>query len=97
MQIFRCIVFWGKNYEKETLLQLKAYKNQELMERRDELSRVMTITKLHQAADFMKTGREISPEYMEEIFADSPKYLLNIVAQVLEALPENLIYLTRNH
>lgn len=72
------------------LMQLKDYSNEELMKKKDELSVVMMITKLHQAADFMKVGQEVSGEYLKESFADTPGYLLDIVAHVAEMLLERL-------
>ena len=68
------------------LMQLKDYSSAELMLKRDELSVVMMITGLHQAADFARLGKEISPEYLDSIFENSPEYLLDIVSQIVEAL-----------
>ena len=68
------------------LMQLKDYSNAKLMEKKDELSVVMMITKLHQAADFVKIGEEVSPGYLEESFSGTPEYLLGTVAHVVELL-----------
>ena len=68
------------------LMQLKDYSTAELMEKKDELSVLMMVTKLQKAADFSEIGREVSPAYLEEIFSGSPEYLLDIVARVVEAL-----------
>lgn len=68
------------------LMQLKDYSNMDLMERKDELSVLMMIAKLHHAAEFAEIGNEVSEEYLQESFAKAPEYLLNIVAQVVESL-----------
>ena len=68
------------------LMQLRDYSNAELMKRKDELSVVMMVAKLQKITDFARIGKEVSSEYLQEIFSDSPEYLLDIVEQVTRAL-----------
>lgn len=68
------------------LVQLKDYSNAELMKKKDELSVVMMMDRLHGIEDFDKANREISPGYLEGIAAEAPEYLLDIIAQVAEAM-----------
>lgn len=68
------------------LVQLNHYSNGELMKREDVLSVIMMIANLHQAADFVRIGNDVSREYLQEVFADAPEYLLEIVEQVVKAL-----------
>ena len=66
--------------------QLRDYSNKEIMEKKDELSIVMMISKLQKAADFTEVSREINSEYLEDITSKSPEYLLDIMAQIVEVL-----------
>lgn len=68
------------------LVQLKDYSNAELMEKKDELSIIMLISRLQKAADFETIGREVNAEYLNDITSKSPKYLLDIIAQIIEVL-----------
>lgn len=68
------------------LVQLKNYSNAEIMEKKDELSIVMMISKLQKAADFAVISREVSAEYLNEVTAGTPEYLLDIIAQIVEIL-----------
>lgn len=68
------------------LVQLKDYSNARLMEKKDELSIIMMINKLQKAADFVNIGKEGGSEYVKEITAKSPEYLLDIMAQIIEVL-----------
>ena len=68
------------------LMQLKEYSNAELMKREDVLSVIMMLTNLHQMSDFVQIEREVSPEYLQKVMKDAPKYLLGIVAQITEVL-----------
>ena len=54
---------------------MKDYSNQELMEKKDELSIVMMLDKLNETADFVGLGREVEGEYLEEVinFTDQIK------------------------
>ena len=68
------------------LMQLKDYSTEELMEKRDELSIIMMISRLHRVAEFAGIGKEVDSEYLQAVTADTPEYLLGIMAQVIEAL-----------
>ena len=68
------------------LIQLKDYSIEELMKKRDELSIIMMVNKLHRAADFARIGEEVESGYLQAVTADTPEYLLGIMAQVIEAL-----------
>ncbi len=68
------------------LVQLRDYSNKEIMEKKDELSIIMMISKLQKAADFTEVSREINSEYLEDITSKSPEYLLDIMAQIVEVL-----------
>lgn len=65
---------------------MKNYSNAEIMEKKDELSIVMMISKLQKAADFAVISREVSAEYLNEVTAGTPEYLLDIIAQIVEIL-----------
>lgn len=68
------------------LVQLKDYSNVELMEKKDELSIIMMINKLKKATDFIGISEKVSSEYLKEVTAKSPEYLLDIIAQIIEIL-----------
>lgn len=68
------------------LVQLKDYSNAEIMEKKDELSIIMMISKLQKAADFTMVSKEISIDYLNDITSKSPEYLLDIIAQIVEVL-----------
>ena len=68
------------------LVQLKDYSNEEIMEKKDELSIVMMISKLQKEADFAEFSRDINTEYLNDITSKSPEYLLDIIAQIVEIL-----------
>lgn len=68
------------------LMQLKEYSNAELMEKGDELSIFMMINKLHRVSDFEGLGKEVDAEYLKKAMADTPGHVLDIMAQVIEAL-----------
>ena len=68
------------------LMQLKDYSTAELMERGDELSIIMMVSKFHRAADFAGIGKEVDSGYLQAVTADTPEYLLDIMSQVIEAL-----------
>ncbi|MDE6608521.1 MAG: Rpn family recombination-promoting nuclease/putative transposase [Lachnospiraceae bacterium] len=72
------------------LVQLKDYSNQDLMEKKDELSIVMMLDKLSGAADFAELGREMEGEYLEEAIVGAPEYLLELMAQIVEILLSRL-------
>lgn len=68
------------------LVQLKDYTSEELMEKKDELSIIMMISKLQRATDFAKISKDISAAYLNAVTSDSPEYLLDIIAQIIEIL-----------
>lgn len=68
------------------LVQLKNYSNAEIMEKKDELSIIMMISKLQKEADFASVSKEISADYLNDITSKSPEYLLDIIAQIVEVL-----------
>ncbi|MGN0365520.1 MAG: Rpn family recombination-promoting nuclease/putative transposase [Suilimivivens sp.] len=68
------------------LVQIKDYSNAELMEKRDALSIIMMISKLQKAADFTELSREVNAEYLNDVTANIPENLLDIIAQIVEIL-----------
>ena len=72
------------------LIQLGDYSNAELMEKKNELSVIMLIDRLRNRADFSKMNEEIDTEYLSEVTAQTPEYLLGIMAQIMEILLEKL-------
>jgi len=72
------------------LVQLKDYSNADLMKMKDELSVIMMLDKLQDAAGFLEVGEEIQPGYVSDVVSNSPEYLLNIMAQVTEVLLSRL-------
>lgn len=84
-------VFWEyiPDY-KSILLQLKDYSNADLMKKKDELSILMMIDRLKNATDFSALNEEMDYGYLNEITADSPNYLLNIMVQIIEVFLDKL-------
>ncbi len=68
------------------LVQLKNFSNAEIMEKKDELSIIMMISKLQRESDFAAVNKEISADYLNDITSKSPEYLLDIIAQIVEVL-----------
>lgn len=66
------------------LIQLRDYSNAELMEKKDELSILMMIDRLKNAADYAKLKDEVDEVFLKEVTEDSPEYLLKLMAQVIE-------------
>ena len=66
------------------LIKLLDYTNAELMEKKDELSVIMMVDRLRNAADYTKLVQEVSSNYLHEVTAKSPEYLLEIMAQIVE-------------
>ena len=66
------------------LIKLSDYTNAELMEKKDELSVIMMVDRLRNAADYKKMIQEVSSDYLQEVTAQSPDYLLEIMAQIVE-------------
>ncbi len=67
------------------LVPLREYSNEDLMNKRDEISLVMLINKLQTATD-IEAFRRIPAEQLEEIIKDSPEHLLQIISDILLAL-----------
>ncbi len=68
------------------LVQLKDYSNAELMEKKDLLSIIMMVSKLQKAADFTTLRKEVNEEYLNEVTSGISENLLDVIAQVVEAL-----------
>ena len=68
------------------LIQLNEYSNAELLEKKDELSIIMMINKLQEAAELAGLSREVDADYINDIVSKSPEYLLDKMVQVIEAL-----------
>ena len=66
------------------LVKLLDYSNAELMEKKDELSVIMMVDRLRNAADYKKLVQEVSSDYLHEVTAKSPEYLLEVMAQIVE-------------
>lgn len=72
------------------LIQLKNYSTEELMEKKDELSVLMMIDKLRNAADFEKFSKEVDVPFLEEVTEGSPEYLLKLMSQVIQVFLSKL-------
>ena len=72
------------------LIPIQKYSNSKIIEKKDELSLLMLINKLSEAADFKKLEKEIPPEYLQDITANTPEYLLNIMVEVIRGLLSKL-------
>lgn len=72
------------------LIPIQKYSNANIIEKKDELSLLMLINKLGKAADFKELEKEISPEYLRDITANTPEYLLNIMVEVIRGLLSKL-------
>ncbi len=68
------------------IVQLSEYTNNKLMERKDELSLVMMLNKLHGTEDFAALQDEVPSEYLEKVTSQTPEYLLGIIGQIIEIL-----------
>lgn len=68
------------------LIQVKDFSNAELRKKEDELSVLMMINKLQEAADFTELEKELDAEYINRIIEKSPEYLLDIMVIVTKAL-----------
>ena len=66
------------------LVQLKDYSNAELMEKKNELSLLMLIEKLRNAADYEELGKELDEAYLKGATENSPQYLLKVMSQIIE-------------
>ena len=65
------------------LIQLKDYSNAELMEKKDELSLLLMMDKLMNAADYETLNGELTKDFVKEATKDSPEYLLKLMSQVI--------------
>lgn len=65
------------------LIQLKDYSHVELMEKKDELSMLLMVDKLMNAADYEALNRELTEDFLKEITKDSPEYLLKLMSQIM--------------
>ena len=72
------------------LVKLADYTNAELMEKKDELSVIMMVDRLQNAADYMKLIQEVGSDYLHEVTEQSPEYLLEIMAQIVEVFMAKL-------
>ena len=72
------------------LVQLKDYSNDELKKKKDELSIIMLIDKLRSAAEFANMSKEVGEEYVNDATLETPKYLLGIMAQIVEVFLSRL-------
>lgn len=61
---------------------LSDYTNEQLIDKRDELSLIMLINKLKTSADF-KNLKEIPPEYFENLAENTPEYLLKLIGKII--------------
>ena len=59
-----------------------SYTNEELIEKKDELSLIMLINKLRNSADF-KRLKEIPEEYFDELSEKTPQYLLELIGKII--------------
>ena len=66
------------------LIKLSDYTNAELMKKKDELSVIMMVDRLRNAADYEKMIKEVNSDYLHEVTAESPEYLLETMAQIVE-------------
>lgn len=66
------------------LIKLRDYSNAELMKKKDELSVIMLVDKLSDAADYTRMIQETGTGYFREIAEKSPEYLLDIMSQIVE-------------
>lgn len=72
------------------LVQLQNFSNTELMKRKDELSIIMLIDKLRNVEEFTQLSDAVDDEYLKNAVTDSPKYLLDIMSQIIEVFLSKL-------
>ena len=61
---------------------LSDYTNEQLIDKKDELSLIMLINKLKTSADF-KNLKEIPAEYFENLADNTPEYLLKLIGKII--------------
>ena len=87
---FKSRINYGDIFEKYVpdfqyyLVPICDYSNEELLEKADEISLIMLLNKLQTEED-VSEFRKISPEQLEEILKETPKHLLDKIANVLLA------------
>ena len=62
------------------VVRLSGYSNQELLDKRNELSLIMLVDKLRSAADF-QTLKDIPEEYFEDISQKAPETVLKLIGR----------------
>ncbi len=72
------------------LIPIQKYSNSKIIEKKDELSLLMLMNKLSEAADFKELEKEIPREYLQDITMNTPEYLLNTMAEVISGLLSKL-------
>ena len=72
------------------MVQLKDYSKEELLNKKDELSIILMINKLYEAADFATMEDDITAEYVEEVIVKTPEYLLDTISHIIEILLSKL-------
>lgn len=67
------------------LVPLRAYSNQALLDKKDELSLIMLINKLQSSAEF-KNLKDFPAEYLEHFENNTPDYLLKLISKIISVL-----------
>ena len=67
------------------VVRLSGYSNQELLDKRNELSLIMLVDKLRSAADF-QTLKDIPEEYFEDISQKAPETVLKLIGKIISVL-----------
>lgn len=62
---------------------LVSYTNQELIEKKDELSLIMLISKLREPSEFKELKEDIPTEYFENLSQNTPEYLLKLIGKII--------------
>ncbi len=72
------------------LVQLQNFSNEEIMKKKDTLSIIMLIDKLRNVEEFTDLVNNVNDEYLKVVAVESPKYLLAIMVQIIEAFLSRL-------
>ena len=67
------------------LIRIHDFSNQELLERGDEMSLIMLINKIQDAADLEQFIR-IPPDKIDRIIRDSPEHVIDVLVSAMESL-----------
>ena len=67
------------------VVRLSGYSNQELLDKKNELSLIMLVDKLRSAADFHEL-RDIPDEYFEDISQKAPETVLKLIGKIISVL-----------